>query len=165
MSSGETPEQALVRLGLSDVRPPEPIGRFVYGVRARDFFYVSGTYGTAKDDQGRDYLPISGKLGRDLGVEEGYESARLVAINLLAMARAELGSLDVVERPVRLAGHVNSTPEFAQAPAVLNGASDLLIEVFGEERGTHARIALYQSDLPRQAPLAGELVLLLREDA
>ncbi|WUH99069.1 RidA family protein [Spirillospora sp. NBC_00431] len=165
MASGETPEQALVRLGLGDVRPPDPIGRFVYGVRARDFFYVSGTYGTAKDEHGNDHLPISGKLGRELDVEQGYASARLVAVNLLAMARAELGSLDVVERPVRLAGYVNSTPEFSQAPTVLNGASDLLIDVFGEERGTHARIALYQSDLPRQAPLAAELTLLLREGA
>ncbi|MEU5876315.1 RidA family protein [Spirillospora sp. NPDC047279] len=162
MSPRETPEHALSRLGLSDVRPPEPIGRFVHGVRAHDFFYVSGTYGTAKDADGNDHLPISGKLGRDLDVGQGYESARLVAINLLAMARAELGSLDVVERVVRLAGYVNAGPEFTQAPAVLDGASDLLIDVFGPERGTHARIALYQQGLPRDAPLAAELTLLLR---
>src|SRR5262249_37751880 len=151
------------RLGLADVRPPTPIGRFRYGVRAGDLFFVSGTYGTVKDDRGEDVLPISGKLGRELGIADGYRSARLVAINLLAMARAELGSLDHVGQVVRLAGYVNCVPGFAEAPAVLNGASDLLVEVFGEERGSHARIALYQSDLPREAPVAAELTLYLRD--
>jgi enamine deaminase RidA (YjgF/YER057c/UK114 family) len=164
MPSMTTPEQALADLGLGDVWPPEPIGRFRRAVRAGDLLFVSGTYGTTKGDDGSDTLPIAGKLGRDLTVEEGYASARLVAINLLAMARAELGSLDHVDRVVRLAGYVNCTPGFAEAPAVLDGASDLLIEVFGEERGTHARIALYQADLPREAPLTAELTLLLHPD-
>jgi enamine deaminase RidA (YjgF/YER057c/UK114 family) len=159
-----TPERALDALGLRDVPAPEPIGRFRRAVRAGDLLFVSGTYGTTKDAEGSDWLPIAGKLGRDLSVEQGYASARLVAVNLLAMARAELGSLDRVERVVRLAGYVNCTPGFAEAPAVLDGASDLLIEVFGEERGTHARIALYQADLPREAPLTAELTLLLRRD-
>ncbi|MFF5212771.1 RidA family protein [Streptosporangium sp. NPDC000396] len=134
-------------------------------MRAGDLLFVSGTYGTVKRPDGSDTLPITGKLGRDLTVEQGYASARLVAINLLAMARTELGSLDKVDRVVRLAGYVNCTPGFAQAPAALNGASDLLIKVFGQEHGTHARIALYQADLPGEAPLTAELTLLLRRDA
>jgi enamine deaminase RidA (YjgF/YER057c/UK114 family) len=158
----ETPEAAFARLGFAGVRPPTPIGRFRYAVLAGDLLFVSGTYGTVKDDAGNDVLPISGKLGRELTVEQGYQSSRLVAVNLLAMARAELGSLDRVAQVVRLAGYVNANPGFAQAPAVLNGASDLLVDVFGEARGGHARIALYQPDLPREAPVAAELTLLLR---
>src|SRR5207245_2600495 len=87
----------------------------------------------------------------DLTVEQGRESARLVAINLIAMARAELGTLDRVERVVRLAGYVNAVPGFGEAPSVINGASDLLIEVFGEEKGTHARISLAQPDLHQRS--------------
>lgn len=158
-----TPEQEFARLGLADVRPPTPIGNFRYGVRAGDLFYVSGTYGTVKNDKGEDIFPISGKLGRELTVGDGYRSARLVAVNLLAMARAELGSLDHVDQVVRLAGYVNCVPGFAEAPAVVNGASDLLIEVFGQDRGSHARISLYQNDLPREAPVACELTLYLRD--
>ncbi|MEU8135243.1 RidA family protein [Streptodolium elevatio] len=163
-TSPVSPETALVRLGLADVRPPAPIGNFCFGVRAGDLFFVSGTYGTTKDADGNDQLPITGKLGRELTIEEGQASARLVAINLLAMARAELGSLDKVLRVVRLAGYINCVPGFAQAPAVLNGASDLLIEVFGPDLGKHARIALYQPDLPREAPLTAELTLQLHPD-
>jgi len=158
-------ETVLARLGLTAVRPPTPIGRFRYGVRAGELFFVSGTYGTVKDAAGCDVLEICGKLGGDLTVEQGYASARLVAVNLLAMARAELGTLDTVARVVRLAGYVNCVPGFTCAPAVLDGASDLLIEVFGEDCGSHARIALYQSDLPREAPVTCELILLLADKA
>jgi enamine deaminase RidA (YjgF/YER057c/UK114 family) len=156
-----SPEEAFAQLGLADTRPPAPIGHFRYGVRAGDLFFVSGTYGTVKDEHDRDVLPISGKLGRDLSVEDGYRSARLVAVNLLAMVRAEIGSLNYIRQVVRLAGYVNCVPDFAEAPAVVNGASDLLIEVFGEDSGSHARIALYQNNLPREAPLACELTLYL----
>ncbi|WP_051467670.1 RidA family protein [Actinomadura oligospora] len=156
------PEETYRRLGLAEVRPPTPIGRFRRGVRAGDLFFVSGTYGTVKNESGDDVLPIAGKLGRELSVADGYRSARLVAVNLLAMARAELGSLDRIGQVVRLAGYVNCVPGFAEAPAVLDGASDLLVEVFGEDRGGHARIALYQSDLPREAPVACELTLHLQ---
>ncbi|MER6815484.1 RidA family protein [Spirillospora sp. NPDC000708] len=159
--SDGSPEREFARLGLAGVRPPAPIGNFRYGVRAGDLFYVSGTYGTAKNEDGEDFLPISGKLGRDLSVADGYRSARLVAVNLLAMARAELGTLDRVTQVVRLAGYVNCVPGFAEAPAVVNGASDLLVEVFGPDRGGHARISLYQNDLPREAPVACELTLYL----
>jgi enamine deaminase RidA (YjgF/YER057c/UK114 family) len=156
-----SPEEAFARLGFANASPPTPIGHFRYGVRAGDLFFVSGTYGTVNDRNGQDVLPVSGKLGRELGVGDGYRSARLAAVNLLAMARAELGSLNCIRQVVRLAGYVNCVPGFAEAPAVINGASDLLVEVFGEDRGSHARIALYQSDLPREAPVACELTLYL----
>ena len=101
----------------------------------------------------------AGKVGGALTIEDGYRSARQMAINHLAMAKAVLGDLDRVTRVIRLLGFVNAAPGFRDAPKVLNGASDLLIEVFGEERGRHARSALYQHELARDAPVAGELTL------
>jgi enamine deaminase RidA (YjgF/YER057c/UK114 family) len=161
MTTHKSAEEAFAQLGYGELRPPTPIGRYRYGVRAGELLFVSGTYGTVKDAEGRDVLPIRGKLGRELSVADGRRSARLVAANLLAMVRAEVGDLNKVSRMVRLAGYVNSVPDFAEAPAVVDGASELLFEVFGEDRGGHARIALYQPNLPRQAPLACELTVLL----
>jgi enamine deaminase RidA (YjgF/YER057c/UK114 family) len=152
-------ERRLAELGIVLPRPPKPIGNFAYGVEYGGLLYLSGTYGTAVDAENNDYLPIVGKLGERLAIEDGYKSARLMAINHLAMAKALLGDLDRVVRVIRLLGFVNSAPGFRNAPAVINGASDLLIEVFGPENGRHARSALYQHELARDAPVAGELTL------
>jgi enamine deaminase RidA (YjgF/YER057c/UK114 family) len=152
-------ETRLAQLGIILPRPPKAIGNFAYGVEHAGLLYLSGTYGTKVDDEDRDYLPIIGKVGSDITAEQGYESARLMAINHLAMAKAVIGDLDRITRVIRLLGFVNSAPGFRDAPSVLNGASDLLIEVFGEERGRHARSALYQHELARNAPVAGELTL------
>jgi enamine deaminase RidA (YjgF/YER057c/UK114 family) len=155
-------ETRLAELGIVLPRPPRAIGNFAYGVEHADILYLSGTYGTAVDEDGEDFLPSSGKLGAALSIEEGYRSARLMAINHLAMAKAVLGDLDRIQRVIRLLGFVNAAPGFRDAPKVLNGASDLLIAVFGEERGRHARSALYQHELARDAPVAGELTLAVR---
>jgi YjgF/chorismate_mutase-like, putative endoribonuclease len=88
----------------------------------------------------------------DLTIAEGQASARLVALNLLAMARAVVGTLDRVSSVVRLVGYVNAAPGFVEAPRVLDGASRLLIDLFGAERGSHARVALYQGGLPGMRP-------------
>jgi len=155
-------ETRLAELGIVLPRPPRAIGNFAYGVEHAGILYLSGTYGTAVDENGEDFLPIRGKLGAALAIEEGYRSARLMAINHLAMARAVLGDLDRIERVIRLLGFVNAAPGFRDAPKVLNGASDLLIAVFGEDSGRHARSALYQHELARDAPVAGELTLAVR---
>ena len=152
-------ERRLAGLGIALPRPPRAIGNFLYGVEHSGLLYLSGTYGTAVD---KDYLPIVGKLGAELTIEDGYKSARLMAINHLAMAKAVIGDLDRIERVIRLLGFVNAAPGFRDAPSVLNGASDLLIQVFGEARGRHARSALYQHELARNAPIAGELTLALK---
>ena len=156
-------EQRLRELGIVVPLPPTPIGNFVPGVAHGGILYVSGTYGTVKDATGADVIPKPGKVGGNLSVEDGYTSARTMALNHLALARAVLGSLDRLLRPIRLVGYVNAAPGFKNAPAVLNGASDLLIQVFGPELGTHARMALYQPDLPRDAPIAGEVMYALRD--
>ncbi|HUN45358.1 MAG TPA: RidA family protein [Stellaceae bacterium] len=155
-------ERRLAELGIMLPRPPRAIGNFAYGVEHGGLLYLSGTYGTAVGEHDEDYIPKPGKLGAALAIEDGYQSARLMAINHLAMAKAVLGDLDRVDRVIRLLGFVNSAPGFRDAPKVLNGASDLLIEVFGPERGRHARSALYQHELARDAPVAGELTLAVR---
>ena len=155
-------ETKLAELGIVLPRPPRAIGNFAYGVEHAGILYLSGTYGTAVDENGEDFLPIQGKLGGAVAIEEGYRSARLMAINHLAMAKAVLGDLDRIQRVIRLLGFVNAAPGFQDAPKVMNGASDLLIAVFGEERGRHARSALYQHELARDAPVAGELTLAVQ---
>lgn len=152
-------ETRLLDLGITLPRPPKPIGNFAYGVEHGGVLYLSGTYGTAVNAADEDYLPVAGKLGAELSIEDGYRSARLMAINHLAMAKALLGDLDRITRVIRLLAFVNSADGFRNAPAVINGASDLLIEVFGLENGRHARSALYQHELARDAPVAGELML------
>jgi enamine deaminase RidA (YjgF/YER057c/UK114 family) len=155
-------EHRLKEIGIALPRPPRPIGSFAYGVEHAGILYLSGTYGTAVNADDEDYLPIVGKLGAELSIEDGYRSARLMAINHLAMAKALIGDLDRIIRVIRLLGFVNAAPGFRDSPKVLNGASDLLIEVFGPEHGRHARSALYQHELARDAPVAGELTLAVR---
>jgi enamine deaminase RidA (YjgF/YER057c/UK114 family) len=158
----ESVERRLHQLGLELPTPPNPIGRFAYGVEHAGVLYVSGTYGTRSDGRGNDSLPWRGKVGADLTIDEGYQSARLMALNLLAMAKAVLCDLDRIDRVLQLQGFVNGAPGFKHASRVLNGASDLLVEVFGEDRGAHARAALYQHELAADAPVAGQLLLAVR---
>ena len=150
-------------MGIAVPEPPGAIGNFAAGVLHDGMLYVSGTYGTVRNAAGEDVLPKAGKLGAELSVEEGYASARQMALNHLALARQVVGDLDVIDRPVRLVGYVNAAPGFRDAPAVLNGASDLLIEIFGPERGAHARMALYQHELARNAPIAGEILFAVKK--
>ena len=146
-------------MGITLPRPPRAIGNFAYGIEHGSLLYLSGTYGTVVGDDDQDVLPIIGKLGAEVSMEDGYRSARLMAINHLAMAKAVLGDLDRIARVIRLLGFVNAAPGFRDSPSVLNGASDLLVEVFGTDCGRHARSALYQHELARNAPVAGELTL------
>jgi enamine deaminase RidA (YjgF/YER057c/UK114 family) len=155
-------ERRLAELGIVLPRPPRAIGNFAYGIEHDGILYLSGTYGTAVGEDDQDFLPEAGKLGSTLSIEDGYRSARRMAINHLAMAKAVLGDLDRIVRVIRLLGFVNAATGFRDAPRVLNGASDFLIEVFGAERGRHARSALYQHELARDAPVAGELTLAVR---
>ena len=156
-------EARLQELGLVLPEPPAAIGNFAPGVIFDRILYVSGTYGTVKDANGIDFLPKAGKLGAELTLEDGIASARRMMLNHLAMARLVLGTLDRIERPIRLVGYVNAAPGFQEAPAVLNGASDLLLEIFGPEMGAHARMALYQHELARDAPIAGEVMFGLKD--
>ncbi|QBK30158.1 RidA family protein [Roseitalea porphyridii] len=152
-----TLEERLAQNGLRLPVPPMPIGRFAPGVVHAGLLYLSGTYGTVRSDDGQDIIDMPGKLGAELTIEDGYASARQMMLNHLALAKTVLGDLRHIERPVRLVGYVNAAPGFRDAPAVLDGASDLLFDLFGPDRGRHARMALYQHELARNAPVAGEI--------
>lgn len=138
-----TPEAKLQELGLTLPEPPKPVATYVGAVQVGSVLFVSG-HGPVKDGE---HLFI-GKLGRDMDVAEGKEAAQLVALNMLATVKAHLGDLDQVGRVVKLLCLVNSSPDFRRQPEVANGASDLFVEIFGKERGSHARSAIGMGALP-----------------
>ena len=146
-------EQTVTELGISLPTPPSPVGTYVPAVRSGDLLFLSGVI-PFRDGT----LIARGKLGKDLTVEQGYEAARIALINALAIIRGEVGSLDRVIRVVRMVGYVASAEGFVQQPAVINGASDLLVKIFGDV-GRHARIAVGAAELPLNAPVELELIL------
>ena len=147
-------ESRLEHLGISLPAEPVPIANYVPGVRTGNLVYLSGLGPASRPDG----TAPSGKVGRDLTTEEGYEAARLTGINILARMKGELGDLDKVRRVVKLLGMVNSAPDFNQQPAVVNGCSDLLVEVFGD-RGRHARSAVGMVSLPNDIPVEIEVII------
>jgi enamine deaminase RidA (YjgF/YER057c/UK114 family) len=155
-------EARLKELGITLPRPPKAVANYLPGVKVGEILYVAGTIGTIVDTHDHDVLPIKGKLGAELTVEQGYQSARLTAINHLAMMKAVIGDLDKVVRIVKLIGYVNAAPGFKKAPWVVDGASDLLVEIWGPERGKHARAALYQNELTEDAPIEIEMTVQVR---
>ncbi|PZS03564.1 MAG: hypothetical protein DLM69_02885 [Candidatus Chloroheliales bacterium] len=132
---------------------------FVPCVRAGNLLFVSG-HGPRQPDGSF----VSGKLGQDLEWQQGYEAARLVALDLLATMQGELGDLDKVKRIVKLLGMVNSAPDFTKQPLVINGASDLLVAVFGYERGSHARSAVGMAALPTNIAVEIEMIAEIEPD-
>ena len=138
----------LEELGITLPDVPAPAGNYVHAVRTGNLLFLSGK------GPGR----ISGKVGADLTTEQAYQHARTVGLVLIAVMRQELGSLDRVSRVVKLLGMVNATPEFGEQPKVINGCSDLLVEVFGE-RGRHARSAVGMGSLPSGIPVEIECIV------
>jgi enamine deaminase RidA (YjgF/YER057c/UK114 family) len=138
-----TPEERLAQLG-HQLEPPAPaVARYVGAVAIGELLFVSG-HGPFQAGE----FVFKGKLGRDLDVETGRQAARLVALNMLSTIKATIGELDRVTRVVKLLILVNSMPDFTQQHLVANGASELLIDVFGQERGPHARSAIGVPTLP-----------------
>jgi enamine deaminase RidA (YjgF/YER057c/UK114 family) len=138
-----SPEERLRELGIEIPEPAPSVANYVGAVRVSELLFVSG-HGPYENGE---YVYL-GKLGRDLDVAAGQAAARIVMLNFLATVRATLGSLDHVDRVVKLLVMVNSDPDFGDQPLVANGASDLLVEIFGEERGRHARSAVGMGALP-----------------
>jgi enamine deaminase RidA (YjgF/YER057c/UK114 family) len=152
-------ETRLKELGIVLPRLPKPVANYLPAVKVGEILYVAGAIGTIVNENNEDVLTIKGKVGRDLTIEQAYQSARLVTINHLAYMKAVLGDLDQIVRIVKLVGYVNAAPGFNKAPWVINGASDLLVEIFGKERGAHARAALYQNEMTRDAPVEIEMTV------
>jgi len=151
------PEARLVELGITLPEPPSPVANYVNGVRTGNLIFLAG-----KGPKRADGTEIRGKLGKDLTIEEGYEGARLAAINQLAVLKSMLGDLDRVVRVVKVLGMVNSDPDFVEQPAVINGFSDLIVAVFGE-RGRHARAAVGMASLPRGQAVEIEMIVEVRD--
>ena len=131
-----------------------PVANYVNAVRTGNLLYLAGKGGPPGPDGKRP----QGKLGRDFSVEQGYQQARDTGLELLAVMRHELGSLDKVKRVVKVLGMVNAVPEFADHPKVINGCSDLFVQVFGD-KGKHARSAVGMGSLPMQIPVEIEVIV------
>lgn len=148
-----TPEERLAALGFTLQSPPPPPFNFVRAVRTGNLVFLAG-HGPDRPGGPR----WRGKLGSDLTVQEGYAAAQAVALALLAALREEIGELSRVQRIVKLLGMVNSDPQFTDQPQVINGASDLLVEVFGEA-GRHARSAVGVAALAIGIPVEIEMIV------
>jgi len=146
-------EKKLQGMGIIIPDAPKPVASYVPCVQTGNLVYTSGQ-GCKKDG----ILVYKGKLGKDLTVEEGYEAAKISIINCLAILKGHLGSLDRIKKVVKLLGFVASTPEFDKQPYVINGASDLLIKIFGE-KGRHARSAIGTNILPFGTPVEIEMIV------
>ena len=143
------------RIKSLDIELPEvgaPVANYVNSVRTGNLVYTAGK-GPNLPEGGY----VTGQVGSDLTVEEGYAAARLAGIQLLAALKAELGDLNKVKRIVKVKGMVNGAPGFGNQPEVINGCSDLLVEVFGD-RGKHARAAVGMGSLPRNIAVEIELI-------
>ena len=149
-------EARVEELGLDLSDPAGPIANYVSAVTTGKLVYLSGN-GPRRPDG----TMMAGKVGADLSTEQGYEQAKLVGIQLLAALRAHVGSLDNVTQVIKLLGMVNCTSDFADQPAVINGCSDLLVDVFGDA-GKHARSAVGMGSLPGQIPVEIEMIVEIK---
>ncbi len=151
-----TPEERVAELGIEVPAPFPPAGMYVPAVRTGDLLFLSGS-GPARSDG----TFVVGKVGRDLDLGEAREAARLTGLQMLAVLRAELGSLDAVTRVVKVLGMVNCAPGFNRTPQVIDGCSELLIEVFGEA-GRGARSAVGMAELPFDIAVEIEVVVEIK---
>ena len=153
----QTPEENLKKSGIELPVPQKPVANYVNAVRTGNLIFLAGK-GPSKPDGSL----ITGKVGKDLTVQQGYEAARLTAINQLAVLKAELGSLNKVKRIVKVLGMVNCSEDFTDQPKVINGYSDLMVEIFGE-KGKHARSAVGMYALPMNIAVEVEMIVEVEE--
>ncbi len=150
-------EDKLKSMGLELPPAPSPAANYVPFAQEGNLLFIAGQVPRAADGS----LPLLGKVGRDLTEQQGYEAARLCALNCLAQVKAALGSLDRVKRILRIGGFVNCAEGFSNQPEVINGASDLVVELFGEA-GRHARAAVGNISLPRNVATEVEMTVAVK---
>lgn len=151
------PYAQLEALGIQLPKAFPPVANFINAVEVDDLVFVSGQ--GPRDINGKVY---TGKVGADVSVTEAYQHARVTAINLLAILEQHLGDLRRVRRVVKVLGMVNAAADFTHHPEVINGCSDLLVEVFGPDIGRHARSAVGMGSLPRQITVEIEMIVAVR---
>lgn len=151
-------EGKLEKLGLTLPTTPTPVANYVPAVRVGNLLFVAGQ-GPSRDGK----ILYQGRVGSDLTIEEGYQAARACALNILSIVKREIGNLDKVRRIVRVSGFVNSADDFVQQPKVVNGASDLMVELFGEN-GKHARMAIGVNVLPFNIAVEVAAIVEVKEE-
>lgn len=142
-----TPEDKLKELGIELPEAPKPLGSYIPAVRTGNLIFLSGMLPLIKGK-----LVRQGKVGEDIRIEEAGEDVRTAVINALSVLKANIGTLNNVKRCVKITGYIASSPNFTDQPLVLNAASDLLFEIFGES-GRHARVAVGVNVLPLNSPV------------
>src|SRR6185503_7680571 len=147
-----TAEDKLNSLGITLPPSPAPAGSYVPVVISQNLAFIAGQIPTEAGQ-----VKFKGKLGKDVTLEDGQQAARLCTINALAQLKSKLGDLDMVKRVVKVTGFVNCDPSFTDQPKVINGASDLLVQIFGE-KGKHARAAVGVSSLPLDSAVEVEFI-------
>ena len=152
LAQGSGAEARLKQLNITLPADQAPAANFVNSVQTGKLLFLSGNTPGGQ-------WPLKGKVGKDLTVEQGYQSARQAGVIMLSKMRTALGSLDRVKRIVKVLGMVNSAEDFSDQPKVVNGFSDLMVEVFGETMGKHARSAVGLAGLPGNAPVEVEAIL------
>ena len=150
-------ENKLKSLGYDLPKPPVPAANYIGWVRAGNLLFIGGNIGRINGE-----LKHRGKVGDQVTLEQAYEAARNCALNHLAIMKAALGDLDKVERIVKVIGYVNVAPGFTDMPKVVNGESDLLVQLFGE-RGQHTRAAIGVASLSQDAPVENEITVQVKD--
>ena len=156
-SAKTDPENRVKELGIRLTEPAAPTANFLKAVRIGNLVYLAG-HGPDKPEGGQ----VIGKLGSDLTIEQGQEAARLVGISLLSSLKKEIGNLNKVKRIVKVLGMVNAVPTFTNHSQVINGFSDLMVQIFGEN-GKHARSSVGLSSLPANIPVEIEMIVELKQ--
>lgn len=147
-----SPEEKLKQLGIELPEAPSPLGSYIPIVRTGNLVFLSGILPLIKGK-----LLRQGRVGEDISLDEARDDARTAAINALSVLKANIGSLNKVKRCVKITGYVASAPDFTEQPKVLNAASDLMFEIFGEA-GRHARAAIGVNVLPLNSPVEIEFI-------
>jgi len=150
-------EEKLKKMGIIIPEVPKPVAAYVPAKKVGNLVFCSGQ---GPSVEGK--LIHTGKVGKEKTVEEGYQAAKICALNCLAAVKELIGSLDKIEEIVQLRGFVNSAPDFGKQPEVINGASELLEKIFGE-KGRHARCALGTSSLPKDITVELEMIVRVKE--
>mmetsp|Transcript_23174 Transcript_23174/g.33983 ORF Transcript_23174/g.33983 Transcript_23174/m.33983 type:complete len:172 (-) Transcript_23174:100-615(-) len=147
-------EKNLDKLGIVLPKPNDPKGNYLSFVRSGNMLFLAGHL-----PQSPDGTLVTGKVGKDITVQEGYDAARTIALNLISTMKFATGDLDKVKRVVKLVGFVNCNEDFTQQPSVINGCSDMMVEVFGPEVGRHARSAVGTNALPLGVSVEVEAII------
>lgn len=156
MTQTPSPEASLTALGIALPQLPAPGGNYLSAKRVGAIIYLAGVISSSIDGI------ITGTMGADRSIQDGYAAARACALTQLAVLKRELGSLDLVAEVLTVNGYVNAAPGFADSPTVINGASDLLVQVFGEA-GRHVRAAIGVNALPRNALVELQMTVRVNE--